>query len=824
MGWTRFSWILPCVGVLALVSFCLAADGGTTKLILQDDFTGADGDPPDWSKWRSLNRDVNDVLEIRDNALRSYVYDGGAARLATRDNFTADHLTLLVDYYGINLVQRPFDLWVNTLYTDGFKEMITIEYDKGTGWGYYCLRDGNLVHFTSNNAHILVQTWYSLNLTVDVDSFNVSVRERGTGASVWSVADVRIDALRSCSYLFMGSYAPLYGGYPDACWDNFRLYDLDWNALTSPVWGPLPILRATEDIPLIYDFSGNVSDPDTPPSGLIVSSGSPYVISVSGLTVTFLFPNGVTDAIISLRLSDGHAYADASIEVIVTPVNDPPVCTVPRDHTATEDIPLELDLAPYLSDIDNPMSDLSLATDSPFAKVDGLVLTLLFPEGILAHEMTVRVSDGIDFTESDLRFVVIPVDDPPRIAPLGTFNATEDLESVLDLEPYLSDVDTPVPQLKVTVELAECTARGHRLAFLFSHGGPDTDVWILVSDAHSTVGAVLLVHVVEVDDPPRISTVPLQQFQVGQARTVDLGPYVTDEDTPASDLVLGCVDGALVSIHGLNVTFLYTGLVPDHRIAFTISDKASTVGDGLNVTVYLINQPPRILSIGDQVPPVVLVVEEGSVDWFEVRVQDNDSSALSFSLESERGGLEVSQNGTLRISSRLGDIGEFAAAVTVTDPAGASDRMPFRVRVVGRDRPPDAPDIRAPANHSLFHRGERISLVVYVSDPDLPVDGRLTVSWTSNLTGASDVQTGIGELRFWVSNLTSGTHRITVTVSDGQLERAGWIEVTITDAAPTPTPGPSFRIPWSVWAWVVIVLVVALIVTALLVRRSNESR
>ncbi len=91
-----------------------------------------------------------------------------------------------------------------------------------------------------------------------------------------------------------------------------------------PVWGPLPTIQAVEDEPQIYDFSNNVSDPDTPFEELTISSGSSFVMSINSLSVTFKFPNGVMQTIVPLSLSDGENEAYVTVNFSVQPVNDPP--------------------------------------------------------------------------------------------------------------------------------------------------------------------------------------------------------------------------------------------------------------------------------------------------------------------------------------------------------------------------------------------------------------------------------------------------------------------------------------------------------------------
>lgn len=89
-------------------------------------------------------------------------------------------------------------------------------------------------------------------------------------------------------------------------------------------WFPMDTFHAVEDVPLIIDFTEFVTDPDTPTDNLTIDSGSPFVVNISGMVVTFLFPNGVLEANVTMEVSDGNATKTATLHFIIEPVNDPP--------------------------------------------------------------------------------------------------------------------------------------------------------------------------------------------------------------------------------------------------------------------------------------------------------------------------------------------------------------------------------------------------------------------------------------------------------------------------------------------------------------------
>jgi hypothetical protein len=174
-----------------------------------------------------------------------------------------------------------------------------------------------------------------------------------------------------------------------------------------PVWGGMPSLHAVEDVPVTYDLSAYVSDPDNPTWDLEITSVSPYVTSVNGLNVTFQFPNGVLEASVPLELTDGGFGVPATMDFIIQPVNDPPEHDIPVQQEASADELWTMDLASHVWDIDNRTEDLFLVVDSPFATVEGLNITMLFSADVYMYDLWFNISDGIDTTPAKLQFAIL---------------------------------------------------------------------------------------------------------------------------------------------------------------------------------------------------------------------------------------------------------------------------------------------------------------------------------------------------------------------------------------------------------------------------------
>jgi len=617
-----------------------------------------------------------------------------------------------------------------------------------------------------------------------------------------------------------GAYDTTYNYGRDCC-------ILKFSFLTNlpPTWLTIPTLRATEDVPFEQEFSIFVADPDTPGKDLRITSKSPYISAVSGLNVTFLFPDGVLSAMVPVNVSDGTTKVGATVRFDVTPINDPPMCSIGTYQTAVEDVPKTIDFAPYVSDVDSPRTSLGLLVDDPNATTDGLNLTVLFPMGGSKHTVPVEVSDGEASIQVPLNFSIIPVDDPPVVLPLPSFVAVEDRVSVFDLSPFVRDEDTPLHQLSLTVPGQNCTVDGLRMQFLFSRGGLDVDVPFEVHDAESAVPAVLAVRVTEVNDPPVVTLIPPMLVVEDSPSILDLSGYIMDEDTPRDGLVLESQDTKIVSVEGLYVTVLCPKWIPPAFLCFTVSDGIARTNGSFEVQVREVNDPPVISDIGGMAPPVSIALDEGGEVLLAVNASDEEGSRLKYTIASKWTGITVLANGTLRVRAAPGSVGIHQAELKVDDGQGGFAAARITVTVWNVNDPPAFLNIIQPANHTVVVEGTVLTFSINVSDPDLQFGQVLTATWASSLSGVfRTLNTTVG-LSFATDELRIGTHRITVSVTDGQYTKEAWLVVEVT---PRPSPPGAFPtvggLPFPLVAAGIVALVLAAILAAAYVSRATGRR
>jgi hypothetical protein len=772
------SLLLFLLVLAVLVAF---SDALAARIIVEDDFTGTDGDPPDPSKWEQHNTDAQSTVSLKSNTLKCNApQKWPSARTITP--ITSNNMEMTVEWVPRKVDNEMCVIVFKTNVAGTWKNRFFLAYRPDWGWHYYTYFDDPPTIYKSNVVNVVKDKWYTINVTVWDNNFNITVKELGTGNVKWSITD------KSSPPFLSDNKIGLAVGGSTACYDNFKLWDLSRPPNEPPMWFPLPHQHAVEDVPFVYDFWNDVTDPDDDHDSLSLTSQSPYVTSIVDLEVTFEFPNGVTSANVTLVVSDTFLTAAGVVNFTIMPVNDAPFHSMKREHIATENVPLILDFTPYVGDVDNETSELYLKVQDLYGSAEGLVLNVTFPEGVVSHELLALLSDGLAETPIPLSFTVVAVDDAPTIDPLDPFTATEDLVSVFNLTPYLHDGDTPISDLAVVVRATNCTVHGQELHFFFTVGGFDRTVTIEVTDDHNRVTAELLVHVEEVNDPPVVHGISPKLFLEDVERTVELEAYIKDEETPAEGLALTCDHPAVIAVTGLNITLLYTYWMEEHTVTFEVFDGIAWSNGSFNVQVQSVNDNPSIVAVGLLTAPGFIRLDEGTVVFLVIQVEDEETSDLMYSLETDWDGIAVYQNGTLRITTTMGELGEFDATLIVDDGDGGIDEFGLAIEVLNVNDPPDPPTILRPANHTEVEEGNNVTFRVEVFDPDMAHGQTLTVTWESNISGMLMTIFSSEPLMFTTNQLAAGSHRITVTANDGKLTRSVWFDITVLKKPDPPKP------------------------------------
>jgi hypothetical protein len=391
----------------------VAEDTEAIELVQEDDFTGPEGSEPNDTMWMVYAPESDDYVRIDGNTLRTHVVDEGTTYIRTRVGVEVNDLAILVDWQPRTTIAHAGSI---ALYKDdggGPVEFLEVFYGggggiSGRGWALSCVHGGYWRSYFSYQLSATSDMWYVWNITIISDIINITVKEKVSGDIAYSWYDVPIDTLEGEVMCQIGAYSEEDHRDTSSNWDNYRFYDLSKEPNIPPAWHTLPLFEATEDVSITYDFTNNITDVDDVVEDLSITSTSPYVTETDGLKVTFLFPNGVMDASVPLVLRDGVSKAVADVNFTIEPVNDAPSEEIPNELSATEDIPLVIDLSPCLSDVDNATEDLKVLVDDPYAEISSRTLTVTFTEGVTSHVLWGNVTDGLLDTQFSISFTVNP--------------------------------------------------------------------------------------------------------------------------------------------------------------------------------------------------------------------------------------------------------------------------------------------------------------------------------------------------------------------------------------------------------------------------------
>jgi hypothetical protein len=553
-----------------------------------------------------------------------------------------------------------------------------------------------------------------------------------------------------------------------------------------PLLAPIPDLAVIEAVSYILDLRPCISDPDTAIDKMSITVDSPFV-TVEGARLIFLYPNGVLTDMVLLTVSDGELVDSTRINVSVTPVNDPPTVDRILDQAGVEDVPWTIDLGMYIHDVDTPIDDISAASDSRYASVSGLRLSLLYPEGVTRDVVTLTVSDGENDTVVGFNVTIEPVNDPPVIGDLPPLTVREDEPFSLDLGPSVSDVDTPMEELTLGVDSPFITVEGLALDLLYPDGVLHDVVVIELWDGDLHVSTTLVVDVEPVNDPPVIGNIPPLTIREDEPFSLDLGPIISDIDTPAVELTLR-VDSPFITVEGHTLFLLYPDGVLHDEVVIELWDGALNASTTLVVDVEPVNDPPWWGAM-----PGILAIEDVEGQRFlDPYMNDIDTpfAQLVVGVSSSYGWME---GRLFRFFYPEGVLGETVTFTLSDGEFQAVARMNVTVSPVN-----DAPElsgahVEAPARGA----GTSYRLTVVFKDVDMGSDVP-TVEvvidekrYRLTRDGLSTGPYGEGVVFSLEMDLAPGTHIICFTADDGDggtvTTATSWVTVDGTSGKIDPT-------------------------------------
>jgi len=199
-----------------------------------------------------------------------------------------------------------------------------------------------------------------------------------------------------------------------------------------------------EDVDSYFDVSSEISDLDGDALTFTLVEENDVdceILNETNVTLSLTANwNGLTNC--TIEVDDGYGTVDVLFNIDVAAVNDDPIISGVLDQAAVEDTDLELNVTPYISDVDNDVDTLIVSHNSSYATITDQIITFNYPNNILGEEVTITVSDGSLTAEDNITLTVTPVNDAPVIdSAIASLTFLEGEYLVLNLSDYVSDVD-----------------------------------------------------------------------------------------------------------------------------------------------------------------------------------------------------------------------------------------------------------------------------------------------------------------------------------------------------------------------------------------------
>jgi hypothetical protein len=379
---------------------------------------------------------------------------------------------------------------------------------------------------------------------------------------------------------------------------------------SAPVIEELPDLVIKFNKPYVFDLSPYVFDDDTPKDQLIVTTsedtedkGNGY-IEVNGLNLTFLYPESKNGSIISvlISISDGQLSSYAIMLFTVSDHGPPellnPIPDVYFDEDESIDDAFDLDDY-FVGNEDGPLNYTYYLKYTHHG--DDYVFVVIDNDNIVAfsaaqdwfgkEQITFRAEDTYGAKcEYTVTVTVNSINDPPVISALEDQECKVNVSRILDLEPYISDVDTPNQDLMIATDSQYITTQGHKLILFYDDVTMDI-VNILVSDGDLQDSITIQVNALP-NSPPSISLVPELMVRGGEVYLFSLLPYVSDRDDDIENLQIW-TDSSYITVNPqdnmlLQIDFPDNMIGDDETVTIFISDSLDT--NSSEVLIHITNE------------------------------------------------------------------------------------------------------------------------------------------------------------------------------------------------------------------------------------------
>ncbi|UCE36374.1 MAG: DNRLRE domain-containing protein [Thermoplasmata archaeon] len=439
---------------------------------------------------------------------------------------------------------------------------------------------------------------------------------------------------------------------------------------------------------------------------------------------------------------DGFNEDTASVQVIRP--NQPPMILGVGGRYVHFDYPYLLDLTPYVYDPDTPINDLIVTTDSPYIEVNGLILTLNYPEGMVGKTdvVIITVSDGKS-QDNDTFTVSITDNYPPESTgsiPPVNFDEGETLEDAVDLDNYFTDKDNDPLSYHFIGNVHVRPVLNSSTGFVSFSADPNWyGIENIIVRAYDPNGAfteqVVNVTVNSVNFEPTIEGIQDVYVRLNSPwELLVLNPIYVWDDENILDLNL-YTNSSFVTLsptrEGVLVFYYFDSLIETEIVKISVNDGEFTASIDVTVHISSDNWPPYIKDYS--YPSTVRFDEDTELlnhfnlnDYFA----DNVTDTLTFTqiVESSYVFVTINTEGLVSFSSSQNWFGITSVDFRAQDTSGAWASFSIEVIV---DSVNDVPEIRQVITYLQINENE--TWIIDLDDYFFDVEDGTNLTFSCNM-------------------------------------------------------------------------------------------
>jgi hypothetical protein len=388
---------------------------------------------------------------------------------------------------------------------------------------------------------------------------------------------------------------------------------------------------------------------------VVVTVDATEHVKVVGRTLVFNYPMyyGPESELVTVRIGYRDFGDFTTFTVRILNAEDDFVLTDIPEVYVTETIPETFNIKQYIQNAYD-INFITTTTDSPYADVNEFDIQLVYPEGYTGGEAAVddiiriTITDGLRTYTRPVTVHILRLGKDLQMSGIGDRTVYEDTDLVIDLEPYLYNVDDIV-DVSASVSPSKYAIKAgfvFTLNFPSSEGLSKVEVTFTATEGDDVAEETIMVYIEKV--PLIFAFGPIGSISVMEDTPyeLDVAPYLKNM-APGVDYTIGVLS-AYAAVEGFTITFFYdVEEAMDEIVRVNVSGEGN--GDFAKQDVYVhvnvVNDLPELTTPIAIEWSVVEGEEPFTVDLTE-HFADVDTDVLEFACDHE---IVVIENGTASV-------------------------------------------------------------------------------------------------------------------------------------------------------------------------------